>query len=352
MAKIFNNKISLSFDIYGCPNMCKNCWIGHPKHNKMNVNEVISTFSNIKNEQNSKKYYNAKIEYIDVGFREPHYGDDYKKLYNRVDEVNNCVLEVDSKFELISLWRLGNDSNYIKWIRERGIKRAQLKVFGLEKTNDFFYGKKGAHQELINGTNILLENGIVPRWQVYLNKMGINELRGVLELTKVLNVEKRVQELGENFNIKGAPYDSTGAGYDNNKFRIEKKDLVKIPSEIINIASLKTEKELIKKIINNDDKTVMPNNHNLWFYITSNWDVYPNFMGIAPWWKLGNLKSNSWKSILNTYVENNNKGLRIMNEITTKELIQKCGDKNSEKIFSGVGQFEEYLVEKYCREIN
>ena len=179
MAKIYGNKISISFDVYGCPQRCKHCWLGQPKHSKMDTDEVIATFENIKNEQNRYHYFDAEVEYFDVGFREPHYGNDYKELYQKVDKINRCSLEVERNFNLISLWRLVRDDEYVKWIKNRGIKGAQLKVFGLKETNEIFYGRKGAHEELIEGTKILLDNGIIPRWQIYFNKRGITELNGI-----------------------------------------------------------------------------------------------------------------------------------------------------------------------------
>ena len=41
MAKFYNNKLSLAFDIYGCPQRCKHCWIGAPCDSKMDKEEVI-----------------------------------------------------------------------------------------------------------------------------------------------------------------------------------------------------------------------------------------------------------------------------------------------------------------------
>lgn len=147
MVKIYDNKICISFDVFGCPQRCKHCWLGHPEHSNMNIEEVFSFFKKIKKEQQKNNYFGAKIEYLGIDFREPRFGDDYKELYNKVDKINGCSLEAEKDFELISLWRLVRDEEYVNWIKERGIKRAQLKVFGLKETNDFFYGRKGAHED-------------------------------------------------------------------------------------------------------------------------------------------------------------------------------------------------------------
>ena len=357
MAKIYNNKISIAFDIYGCPQRCKHCWVGHQNHSKMNIEKVISTFLDIKKEHNKNNYYGTKVNNIRVDIREPHYGDDYKKLYSRVDEINGYSVEVENNFELISLWRLIRDKDYVDWIKNRGIKSAQLKVFGSEKTNDYFYGRKGAHKDLIKGTDILLKNGIIPRWQVYYNKMGIDELEEVMDITKELNIWKRVRKLGEKFNIHGCTFDSDGAGFNNHKYRIEKSDKPKIPNLLWKKSeehygedySLKTEGELTKKILNDGEYNLLPDNHWLWFFVTSDWNIYPNFMGPAPWWKLGNLKKDKWKTILDNYKKNNNLGLKALTEITAKSLAEKYGNVKGVKLYNNESELVEYWFGKYCR---
>lgn len=349
MPEIYNNKFSLAFDIYGCPNRCKHCWIGYPKHSNMNPNEVIDVFLRIKEEQNTFLHYNSELEYIDASFREPHYGNDYKDLYKRIDYINGCSLEVDKNFELISLWRLNHDESYLPWIKARGIKRVQLKVFGMEETNDFFYGREGAHNELISGTNNLVDNGIIPRWQVYPNKMGIDELYDVIQLAHSLDLFNKVRRLGEEFNLKGNPYDPSGAGFNYHHLRIDKADISRCPVDMIDINRLRTESEMVKYLLINGEVTALPRNHNLWFYVTADWNVYPNFSEIAPWWKLGNLKKNKWHEILSRYVNNDNLGLKVMTEISLKELAIKCGNPDGDKVFTNDSQYGEYLLGKYCR---
>ena len=90
MANIYKDEISIAFDVYGCPQQCKHCWLGHPGHSNMNVNEVISNFLRIKAEHNENNYYGTEVKYLRVDIQEPHYGDNYKKLYSRVDEINGC----------------------------------------------------------------------------------------------------------------------------------------------------------------------------------------------------------------------------------------------------------------------
>ncbi|MDD5529002.1 MAG: radical SAM protein [bacterium] len=360
MANFFQNKISIAYDIYGCPQLCKHCWLGHfKKHPNMDVNETIANFLKIKEEQTKHKYFNIQVEYFSPDFREPHYGDDYKLLSEKTNIINGCNIEIEKKFELLSIWRLTRDPEYVKWVREKGIKRCQIKIFGLKETNNFFYGRNNAHKDIIDGTSILLDNGIIPRWQIYYNKKGINELEDILDLTNKLNIWDRVSELGEKFNIHGLTYDSDGRGFKYHNFRIDENDIEKIPMLLIeksrehfgNNFRLSTERELLKEINENNAQSVMPKEHWLWFFVTSDWNVYPNIMGVAPWWLLGNTKHDSWETILSNYAYDKNIGLKIMNNMTVSELANRYGNKTGNKIYSNKSELITYLVGKHCREL-
>ncbi|MGB3985961.1 MAG: hypothetical protein WBL69_08740 [Limnochordia bacterium] len=101
MAEIYNNQISIAFDVYGCPQRCKHCLLVHPKHAAIDADEVISTFARIKHEHNQNRHYGSEVQYLSVDFRQPHYGDDYQELYQKVDAINGCVLEVERSYNLI-----------------------------------------------------------------------------------------------------------------------------------------------------------------------------------------------------------------------------------------------------------
>jgi len=90
--------------------------------------------------------------------------------------------------------------------------------------------------------------------------------------------------------------------------------------------------------------TATPEKHWLWFYVTADWNVYPNFSEIASWWKLGNLKEDSWKSILDNYAEDKILGLKVMNKILVKELAEKYGNLNVNKLYMGKGEIIDYWI--------
>ena len=60
-------------------------------------------------------------------------------------------------------------------------------------------GRKGAFRELLQATEILLQHGIIPRWQAFLNEENKAEVPALLGLIKTLELEKRCRAFGEDF---------------------------------------------------------------------------------------------------------------------------------------------------------
>ena len=147
--------LAICADLYGCPNRCAHCWIGHMPNLPMapDADERIM--------EKFRPYFNA-IEFYSW-LREPDFCADYRARWERDKRLSvNCVPE---RFELASFWRLVRDPEYVKFLKEVGVPCVQLTFFGMEETTDRYIGRKGAFRELLRATEILLENGILPRWQ-------------------------------------------------------------------------------------------------------------------------------------------------------------------------------------------
>ena len=80
------------------------------------------------------------------------------------------------RFELASFWRLVRDPDYVRFLKETDVKKVQLTFFGLELLTDRYIGRKGVFRELLGATEILLENGIAPRWQAFINEENKEEV--------------------------------------------------------------------------------------------------------------------------------------------------------------------------------
>lgn len=64
------NKITVCFDMAGCPNRCKHCWIGVTKNGRLEIHNMVSIAERFKK-------YTKELE-VFSWYREPDYRDDYK----------------------------------------------------------------------------------------------------------------------------------------------------------------------------------------------------------------------------------------------------------------------------------
>lgn len=353
MARFYGDGLSMAFDMYGCPQRCLHCWLGAPPSGTMQAEEVFALFSRIREEQRQTRFFGVDIEFFAPDFREPHFAGDYRALYARADAVNGCSLEVERGFELLSLWRLARDPDYAPWARQRGIKRCQMKLFGLEATNDLFHRRRGAHQDILVAMERLFQAGIVPRWQVYLNKRGVAELAGLMALADELQLEQRAAALGEEFNIHAMPFDLAGRGYDASDLSITAGDEALIPELLWQKSkqhfgsglSLLPEGVWMGQILNEEDNSnLLPESHWLWFFVTADWSVYPNLMGLEPWWCLGNLRDEPWLLIMERYAEDDVPALQLIKTFSRHSLAETHGDENGTMLFMRAQDVIEYWL--------
>ncbi len=96
-------------------------------------------------------------------------------------------------------WRLVRDGEYAKFLREVGVKVVQLTFFGGEETTDRYIGRKGAYSELLKATEILLQNGIAPRWQAFINAENKDEVAELPKLAEKLKLAERCRQIGQSF---------------------------------------------------------------------------------------------------------------------------------------------------------
>ena len=346
-------KVSIAFDMFGCPQSCRHCWLGQIPWQPMDEQDVFSTFAE------ARQLEDVHVESIAPDFREPHMAPEYRELYARCDKINGCRLEADYSFELLNLWRLVNDPEYAVWAAARGIRRCQLKWFGTGSVNDDFYGRVGVDQILARATDILLENGIVPRWQIYLNSAGAPQLQDIWQLAQEWELPRRVKQLNDTFDIHCLAYDVDGSAFAERHRRMRRGEEHHIPRGLWESTQrkfagyeLQTEGDLYRQI-NDGDSGCIPDTggHQLWFFVTSNWDVYPNFMGPAPWWKLGNLRTEPWQDVWQRYAAGDCIGLQVMRTWTAVQLAQAYGAPDGDSLFDSVGQVVDYWRGHACRDL-
>jgi hypothetical protein len=130
MPEIINKNIGLAFDMIGCPNFCRHCWLGRSSNIKLTEHDVrwgVNEF---------KEYFHKSsdpIENISVTtwFREPDYSDNYRQLFELEAELSDTE---PKRYELLSIWRLANDPTYAEWAKSVGPSTCQISFFLVWKT--------------------------------------------------------------------------------------------------------------------------------------------------------------------------------------------------------------------------
>lgn len=343
-------KINVCLDMHGCPNRCKHCWLGASPNGNMTKEDLIAAAE-------AFREFTDCLE-MDFWYREPDFSDDYKELYALSDSLSDIKKE---HFELVSFWRLVRDKEYVKWLSEIGLKKAQLTVFGSEATTDFYVGRKGAYREILKAIDILLDNKISVRLQSFVTKNNIDELKETEKLIEELNLERRCKAFGDEFTFFLHNGSCDGENEQFYEEWVTPAELKKIPPKLIDYTLKhfgkkdikdvfgKTEKELYCELIN-DNSTADYTVDSPVFYIDGNFDVYPNITTPAPHWRLGNLKKDGAEKVLQNY--KNNKSFAQQTRLTVPicDIARSEGDETSERLF-GKEDYIELLLNRYCRKL-
>ncbi len=328
--RILPKRVNLVVDMHGCPNRCRHCWLGDLPNQTLTDTDaewIVSLFN---------PYFKDLTFYS--WLREPDFTPDYRKRWEADCALSSIKPE---RFELASFWRIAHDPEYVSFLREVGVKKVQLTFFGDEATTDEYVGRKGAYQELIAATRILLENGIAPRWQFFINMENKDEILPQIEMGKAMGVQ-------EIFVHEGSCDGNNAKLYG---IRIEKDA---IPSTLIpyylDYGSLLTERECYALLKGNKDCFLPHNEKDIVLNITSDFNVYFHFTNPSPAWCLGNLKEDSIDAIVRRAVEESVPALLLAKAMPLGRLVSKYGDPQSEKAFS-LEDYKMYLLNRYLDEV-
>lgn len=325
--------LSLVVDMYGCPNRCKHCWLGHMPNIKMD--EACDQFL-----IDYFKPYFDKITYYSW-LREPDYCNDYKQRWEKDNQIS--IQSKPYRFELASFYMLVRDPNYVKFLKKVNVKTVQLTFFGLEAITDKYIGRKGAYQELIRATNILIDNGITPRWQAFVNEENKDEIVLLLDVIQKLNLYEKCHD------FKFFVHEGSCDGENRKLYpvRIQKEN---IPKQLIpyylGYDELLEEKECVKLLFESNETVHFEIDDDLVLNISNTYDVYFNFTHLSELWKIGNIKEIDSKEMMRRIVEKDTYALNQAKKVTYKELALKYGDRTSTKVFS-LDDYKMYLFNCY-----
>lgn len=341
MKKTDKNLI-LAVDMCGCPNRCRHCWLGHMPNKKMNSGDdgfIVNFF---------KPYFNSVTYYS--WLREPDFCENYAERWRKDNEIS--VNTKPQRFELASFYRLVRDKEYVKFLKQLNIKSVQLTFFGLENLSDKYVGRKGAFNELMKASDLLIKNKIAPRWQAFINQENSLEIVELLKLSQKLNLEKKCKDFGGKFTFFVHSGSCDGENRKLYNIRINKKD---VPNALIpyynDFDNMLTEAELCKKLANDFSHFVYHNENEVVLNISNQFDVFFNFTHMTDGWKIGNLKSDSQDEIIQQILTENTPALNIARSVTVAELVKSYGDFSSDRIFDEY-DYKAYLLNKHienCR---
>lgn len=344
--------ITVAADLYGCPNRCRHCWLGHsPNGRPDNAEKLLTRISS------AFRPFTRTFE-IDWWYREPDYPDNYRELWELTTSLSDAKTP---HFELASVWRLVRDEGYAKWLAGLGVEAVQLTLFGGEETTDRYTGRRGAYREILEAAEILLAHGIAPRIQTFVNRETLPELPFLEKLLEELALEERCAAIGRPFRYFMHTGSCDGAAENLYDIWLTQEELCQIPETLARYTCThfgvkrldevfgRTEAEWFSLLADAPAATE-PTDENPVFLVDHRLDVYPNFTAPAPWWKLGNLETHGAAEILRRYRENESPAQRIRCTVLLGEIVRQCGNPDSRRLF-GRGDFIDLMLNRYCRKL-
>ena len=351
-------KIGVAFDMYGCPNTCRHCWLRCPHNRDMTVQEVrwgLAQFRHYARPDGTRPF--ARIA-VSTSWLEPDYSDDYEQLYELERQLGDYP---PARYELLSVWRLAQDKDYAAWAARIGPSICQITFFGVQETHDWFCRRQGAFKDNITATKRLLEAGIKPRWQLFLTTKGIPELGEVMKLAGKMKLAQRVEALGGEFVMFAHTPGPDGPAVRIEHLRPTAEQLSAVPSALMEASRrhvsnqpdfLQPESALLERILAEPQGFPYAYEYprELWFLVTSDFDVYPNIGSVHPWWRLGNLRTDGIARIVETYEQDRCPGLRTIHSIPLRHLATVQGDSAGRKVYDGTDDLAALYVDRYCQD--
>lgn len=342
-------KASICIDMNGCPNRCRHCWLGHGTNKHLDIDDFLWACRQFREYQKDGQPFFEALG-CETWFREPDFSANYRELW----ELEVSLNEYHKHHELISVSRLARDEDYGPWLKSIGLETAQLTFFGMEKSTDSFTGRKGSYHDLLTGIDVLIENNIAPRIQIFPFRTTIDDFHALEDLFMERKLEERTHEIGKEFVVFINTPAPLGKASGLESMCLTRGDLARLPSRFLE-STLKhfkaddpgkmwrTETEWLGDLIY-DERPLNDVPPMMYFMITPDFDVYPNEGEIAPWWYLGNLKRDGIDSVRDSFERRKPPGLHLNREVPVKVLARKYGEDLSDVLWSKTG-----LVHRWIR---
>lgn len=351
-----DGQVSLAFDHCGCPNRCRHCWLGQASSSHMDLGSTVEAFRNARAHVDDGRElpHVTKVLYFGGHVREPHFCPNYREVREVELELNGGV-DYAADYELLSVWRLARDQVYARWAREIGVRKCQVSLAGVGDTNDWFYRRKGAHADIIRATLRLIEHGIQPRWQIFLTRMALPDLAGVLQLVDELRLRERVSEKGAVFEMFLNDPTPLGEAGDLQEYRLTLDETRAIPQELVEATVLftgkpmqwRTEAAWIDEMLRGDELVGLDDPNVLWFYITPDWCVYANIGSLEPWWRIGQYRDRDLTPAFRVFLNDGCTALREAGKLRLHEAARTYGDPHGDGVYLSGRDLRQLWLERH-----
>jgi hypothetical protein len=355
-----DDDIGIGFDMHGCPNRCRHCWMGHqvvatprtPRRgadgasplcmSEEDVRWAVAQFRAFRRPGENRAPW--KRLRVATWMREPDYSDDYRHLHALETELSD-VAPPRATYELLSVWRLARDPDYAHWAYGLGMRACQLTFFGMEKATDWGCRRRGAFPDLLIATERLLAAGIRPRWQLIFTKVLIPDLPELIALAEELRLRERCEALGGPFTFWMHLPTSDGAALSLDSVWPTERDLDRVPRDFLEHCEAHTqrpiglpERALLPRLRDDPGPAVRSvsaatSGNAVWFYIAPGFDVYTSFSAISPAFRLGNVKADGVAAIIDAWEHDRTVGLQAMFCTPNCELARRYGRPYSRKLY-------------------
>ncbi len=344
----------------GCPNKCRHCYLGYGT-NRVLLEDDLGWVA--RQFRDYLETGDTAVESLSISsyFREPDFSDDYRRLNELAEELSDGKLE---RHELLSIWRLAHDKEYAFWAKSVGPDTCQITFFGMEETNDWFYRRKGAFRDALIATERLLEVGMKPRWQIFLTRKLLPEIDELMRLVERLRLRERVQDMGGEFQLFMHTPGPECEGRKIEHLRPRAKEVTSLPEDLLGSSRKhlgkdilwQTESELYSSILKDEgiypkDEGVLDEPQMFWFFVDNNWDVFSNVGTLEPWWRLGNLKTDSVASIMRRFEQDEVPGLEVLLNHSRRGLAEEYGNPHGTKVYSGKKDLLSLYHARHCEKI-
>lgn len=342
------DQISVCLDMAGCPNRCKHCWLGCTPNGHLHADDLRAVAA----------AFRPHAHHLEVAswYREPDYLPEYRALWDLENELSDR--RTVTHWELLSVWRAVRDDAYVPWLKTLGIRRCQLTLFGGERMTDDYTGRPGAFGEILETMDRLLDRGIAPRIQAFVNKDNLADLDAVADLIRSHRLEERCGAIGIPFSAFVHQGSCDGENAKRVAIRPTPEDLQRIPPLLIGHTlrhfgktSLEavfgqTEQALYSELEADDSTAVLVSEQPV-FLVDKDFKVYPNRSAPAPYWRLGDLREDGADKILNRYRSCGSPAQQARKDVPLGAMVRACGNPSSRRLFSK-GDYIDYILNTYC----